>query len=514
MASTYSTDLRNKIDLENKQTNFDHSWTSGRSYSKGAVVVYNNQIYQCNTENSDSTFNSSKWTLIAAGGGGGSSELTRNTWHTLRNIVTEGLSYEALPASSLYMYSKKDSLAESENPWDSYWEYEVMFPEVFPREYQYNSYYQTYYFNDYSDYEKLPIWSFKGNATTDSHTNQYSYRDMVYSPETYSDYDARDDYYAMGYRNKEHYGSGFGTAEQIFDSSKRKFKQNILGMFNDVLKRYLLFNKEFQNEGKSSDAELLFKDYINYVGVNPILSGQYDKEVYLQNRELQQITDINTQQERYETEAEALKRAAANTDPIYYEYADFINTLMQALTIQTLEGAYIANHEIDTAWILQSIYPDDNLFLNYNYAYLLELSKNPNDVSSFKDLEQQEFKKVVLSLDEEKILSSFNNNNLFNTYDEYFTYLKNILNNSKIYYYDLAASGRPCISINLESSSFMSILLLTNDQIFYDIPLTIEVYPGFTDTSAFGLSEIQDRIDHYSPSSSNPVKPKFYFKER
>jgi hypothetical protein len=69
------------------------------------------------------------------------------------------------------MYSKKDLLAESENPWASYWEYEVMFPEVFPREYEYSSYYQTYYFNDYSDYEKLPIWNFKGNAKTDSLTN-------------------------------------------------------------------------------------------------------------------------------------------------------------------------------------------------------------------------------------------------------------------------------------------------------------------------------------------------------
>lgn len=43
---------------------FDPTWTSGRLYSVGAVVVYNNKLYRCITECNDTTFDSNNWTLI------------------------------------------------------------------------------------------------------------------------------------------------------------------------------------------------------------------------------------------------------------------------------------------------------------------------------------------------------------------------------------------------------------------------------------------------------------------
>lgn len=43
---------------------FDGTWTSGRLYSVGTVVVRNNRLYRCITECNDTTFDSNNWTLI------------------------------------------------------------------------------------------------------------------------------------------------------------------------------------------------------------------------------------------------------------------------------------------------------------------------------------------------------------------------------------------------------------------------------------------------------------------
>ena len=58
-------DYTNKL----KSTNFDHNWTSGRTYEVGAVVVYNGTLLQCKTQNSDITFDASHWDTLSSGGG-------------------------------------------------------------------------------------------------------------------------------------------------------------------------------------------------------------------------------------------------------------------------------------------------------------------------------------------------------------------------------------------------------------------------------------------------------------
>lgn len=504
MASQYVLDL--------KKTQFDNTWTARREYSVGAVVVYNNTLYKCKTANSDANFTVEKWDALSSGsGGGGGTSLTRSTWHTLRNIITEGLSYEMLPASSSYMDEKQDDLENSTDPFNSYWEYEVMFPEIFIRSYdpQYS------YFSDTVDYRDLPVWSFEGNTHVDALTYKYGYSDAIYDPQNYSDYDAMSNYYAMGYYNKET-GLLSNTGEHFYDNSKHRFKQNLLGMFNDILKRYSLITDIASNQGSDAeDFDLAFNDYVNYVGINPVTSNQYDKTIYAANRTLETIQDAVTGEYRSETEDEALKRYASQTDPIYYEYADFINTLMQSVTTQTIKCIFRSDHQLDQAYLLTENWESSDTDL-CDYYYLLEAVTNPKDLGMFIDKATSQMKKIIAFLDEEALKQQYATDpSVFDDYTTYLNYARYIYNNQTLSQdLELITAEYAMIPFLIENHPFITCYFGMNETLLIDIPIILEISPAFLDTSSIGLTKIQERIDDYTPSSSNPIKPRFIFKER
>lgn len=59
-------------------------WISGRAYAVNDIVVEDNTLYICKTANSDTTFDDSKWDVIATGGSGTSiRELTKAQYDAL-----------------------------------------------------------------------------------------------------------------------------------------------------------------------------------------------------------------------------------------------------------------------------------------------------------------------------------------------------------------------------------------------------------------------------------------------
>lgn len=97
MGSNFVVDLKSNL----KSTTFDNTWTSGKIYEVGAVVVYNNTLYKCKTRNSDVNFTAAKWDALSSGSGGsGISGSDFEIWQQIRNIVLEGITRELSPELS------------------------------------------------------------------------------------------------------------------------------------------------------------------------------------------------------------------------------------------------------------------------------------------------------------------------------------------------------------------------------------------------------------------------------
>jgi hypothetical protein len=82
-------------------------WTAGTEYKVGQYVIYNNQMYECTTANSDTTFNEDKWQLI-----GESSDIEITDWTAGKNYKVGDL---AIYNNSLY----KCDTANSDTTFDS-----------------------------------------------------------------------------------------------------------------------------------------------------------------------------------------------------------------------------------------------------------------------------------------------------------------------------------------------------------------------------------------------------------
>lgn len=119
MGSNFVVDLKSNL----KSTTFDNTWTSGKIYEIGAVVVYNNTLYKCKTRNSDVNFTAAKWDALSSGsGGGGISGSDFEIWQQIRNIVLEGITRELSP--ELSWTNPYDSISRYSNDAEGfgYWE--------------------------------------------------------------------------------------------------------------------------------------------------------------------------------------------------------------------------------------------------------------------------------------------------------------------------------------------------------------------------------------------------------
>ena len=64
--SVDNTNFRNKPYVQEIRKNiFDNAWTSEAYYNAGSIAVYNGEIYQCLTDNHDTTFTPANWQKLA-----------------------------------------------------------------------------------------------------------------------------------------------------------------------------------------------------------------------------------------------------------------------------------------------------------------------------------------------------------------------------------------------------------------------------------------------------------------
>lgn len=70
-------------------------WTAGKNYKVGDLVIYNNSLYKCDTANSDTTFDSSKWTVIGGVGTGIDDWQTNHDYEAGNLVIYDNKIYQS-----------------------------------------------------------------------------------------------------------------------------------------------------------------------------------------------------------------------------------------------------------------------------------------------------------------------------------------------------------------------------------------------------------------------------------
>ena len=125
-------------------------------------------------------------------------------------------------------------------------------------------------------------------------------------------------------------------------------------------------------------------------------------------------------------------------------------------------------------------------------------------------------KKIAAFLDEEALKQQYDiDPSVFNDYTSYLNYARCIYNNQTFSQdFELITAEYAMMPFFIENHPFITCYFGMNETLLINIPIILEISPTFLDTSSIGLTKIQERIDDYTPSSYDPIKPKFIFKER
>lgn len=200
-----------------KSTNFDHQWTSGRTYSVGAVVIKDGTILQCNYQNSDTTFNAAHWDIV----GGGNNENDSNKFINIFKSVMTGFRKALDPNYFWILDGNKfyESLTSTQKE-----AVKTTAKDGYNNKYLYgfNTGYSSNLNGDDMDDPnwKAPNWNFDGSDIA-SHTGVTVNNTGVWSDSSYE----------------------YKTDEQLLNSDSLKIRCSILEMLTRMFSSYIDFTK-------------------------------------------------------------------------------------------------------------------------------------------------------------------------------------------------------------------------------------------------------------------------------